>query len=146
MKHSSMYTRSTMLSFRYSRRLLSGLLLLTLLVMHAKIMLEGCLVAPHLPAALQSMEQMDGSCTEPASPTERVCLVHCEFLVNKPKFVGEILSFDNIAGLPAVFLVIGLFAGLSHHASFPTLRPSVGLPLYLLFLRLFIPIHYCIVD
>ncbi len=141
MKHSVGYTRSTALFIQHSKRWVSGLLLIALLVMHAKIMLEGCLVIPYLSALSQSTVQMDGPCaeTESTSPIGRVCQVHCEYSVNVPKFAGEISLLDSNVVLPAIFLAICVFANILHRTLFPTLRSFAGPPLYLLFLRLFIP-------
>ncbi|TXI17436.1 MAG: hypothetical protein E6Q62_08975 [Nitrosomonas sp.] len=141
MKHFVGYARSTTLFIQHSKRWGSGLLLIALLVMHAKIMLEGCLVTPYLSALPQSTVQMDGPCaeTESTSSTGRVCQVHCEYSVNVPKFAGEISLLDNIVALPAIFLALFVFANILHRTLFATLRSFAGPPLYLLFLRLFIP-------
>jgi hypothetical protein len=144
MKHSAIYTRSTLFSFRYSKRMWSGLLIITLLAIQARIILEGCLVLPYLPAS-QSMEHMNGSCSEPASSNERVCLAQCEHAVNKPKLIGEIPLLDAIVGLSTIVLMIDSLDGLSLHTAFSVSSPAIGPPLYLLFLRLLIPIptsHY----
>ncbi|SDY17659.1 hypothetical protein [Nitrosomonas sp. Nm58] len=139
MKHSTLYTCSSLLSFRYSKRLLSGLLLISLLAVQVKIMLEGCLVMPYLPAQ-QSMAHTEGACAEPASPAERVCLANCEYSVSKPKPSGEIALLDVIVGSPMVMFVMGLFPSFSPHPSYAVFVLTIGPPLYLLFLRLFIPI------
>ncbi|WP_143032430.1 hypothetical protein [Nitrosomonas sp. Nm33] len=138
MKHLTLSTCSRLFSLRYSKRLLSGVLLISLLMMQAKIMLEGCLVMPYLPA-LQSMEHMEGTCAEPASPSERVCLANCEYSISKPKLTGEIALLDIIVGLPVIMFVMGLFLSFSPHTSYTAFVPGLGPPLYLLFLRLFIP-------
>ncbi len=99
---------------------------------------------PYLPA-LQSMEHMEGHCTEPASPSERVCLANCEHSVSKPKLSGETALLDVIVGLTAIMFVMDLFLGFSPHTSYVAV-PAIGPPLYLLFLRLFIPTpspHHC---
>lgn len=142
MKYSLCNTCFNIFSFRYSKRLVSGLLITMLLVMHAKIMLEGCLVIPYLPASPQSTGHTDSTCVDASSPTERVCLANCEYSVNKPKISGEISLLNNVIVLPVVIFVICLFVGLSHRIPCSTSRTSQGPPLYLLFLRLFIPIPY----
>lgn len=93
---------------------------------------------PYLPAP-QSVEPMEGPCAEPASPSERVCLANCEYSVSKPKLTGEITLLDVIVGLPAIMFVMGLFLSFSPHTSYTAFVFAIGPPLYLLFLRLFIP-------
>ncbi|SFI73753.1 hypothetical protein [Nitrosomonas sp. Nm34] len=139
MMYWTLSTSSRQFSLHYSKRLLSGILLISLLVVQAKIMLEGCLVMPYLPV-MQSMEHMEGSCAEPASPSERVCLANCEYSVSKPKLTGEIASLDAIVGLPVIMVVMGVLLGFSSHTFYIAFIPAIGPPLYLLFLRLFIPI------
>lgn len=145
MKHSIFCTYYNQLSFRYSKRAISGVLLVSLIVVQAKIMLTGCLVMPYLPA-LQSMEAMEGSCAEPASPKERVCLANCEYSISKPKLAGEITLFDIIVDLPAIMFVTGLFINCSSCPSDAVFMPAIGPPFYLLFLRFFIPIPSSPID
>ncbi|WP_430230710.1 hypothetical protein [Nitrosomonas communis] len=139
MKYWTLSTCSRQFSLHYSKRLLSGVLLISLLVVQAKIMLEGCLVMPYLPVP-QSMKHTEGPCAEPASPSERVCLANCEYSVNKPKLTGEIASFDVIVGLPVIMIVMGVLLSFSPHTFYIAFIPAIGPPLYLLFLRFFIPI------
>lgn len=116
-------------------------MLISLLVMQAKIMLEGCLVMPYLPAP-QSMGPMEGSCAESASPSERVCLANCEYSVSKPKLTDGVALLDAIVWLPVIMVVMGVLFSFSPRTSYIVLVPAIGPPLYLLFLRLFIPIPF----
>jgi hypothetical protein len=141
MKYWTLPICSRLFSLRYSKRLLSGVLLISLLVVQAKIMLEGCLVMPYLPAP-QSMEPMEGPCAEPASARERVCLANCEYSVSKPKLTVEVALLDVIVGLPVIMVVMGVLLSLSLHTFYIAFIPAIGPPLYLLFLRLFIPIPF----
>lgn len=94
---------------------------------------------PYLPAP-QSMEHREGACAEPASPSERVCLANCEYSVSKPKLTGEVALLDVIVGLPVIMIVMGVLLSFSPHTFYIAFVPAIGPPLYLLFLRLFIPI------
>ena len=141
MKHSSTCSHFRIFFFRSSKRMVRGLLLITLLMLQAKIILDGCFIIPFLPAAQQSsMEYMGGPCAELDTSAERVCLENCEYSANKPKLIGQqLLLFDTIVGLPAIFVVTFLSVGISRYTEYSTLTPSMGPPLYLLFLRLLIP-------
>lgn len=126
--------------FWYSKQIVSCVLLITLLAVQVKILLEGCLVMPYLPVP-QSMAPMEGPCAEPASSAERVCLTNCEYSINKPKFAGEISLFDVAVGLPTIIFVVDSF-NFSTLPFYVVSIPAIGPPLYLLFLRLFIPIPF----
>ncbi|HNP52239.1 MAG TPA: hypothetical protein PKJ85_10650 [Nitrosomonas nitrosa] len=143
MKLLALYLPTTR-SIWHSKRIVSGLLLITLLAVQVKIMLEGCFVMPYLPAPQNTAEPMEGPCSEPASSTERVCLANCEYSVSKPKLVCETSLFDIIVGLPAITFVVALLVSFSPPIYPPiyyaTFVPANGPPLYLLFLRLFIPL------
>lgn len=117
--------------FWYSKQMVSGVLLITLLAVQVKILLEGCLVMPYLPVP-QSMASMEGPCAEPASSAERVCLAKCEYPINKPKFAGEISLFDVVVGLPTIIFVVDPF-GFSPLPFYVVSMPAIGPPLYLLF-------------
>lgn len=140
MKRLTLYSYSGLIFYHYPKRIVSGVLLILLLVMQAKIMLEGCLIMPYLPHQ-QSMEAMAGSCAEPASPGERVCLANCEYSISKPKLAGEITLFDIIVELPTIMFMMALSLSFSPDTSYTAFVPVIGPPLYLLFLRLFIPTH-----
>ncbi|HNP51385.1 MAG TPA: hypothetical protein PKJ85_06265 [Nitrosomonas nitrosa] len=139
MKLLALYLPTTR-SIWHSKRIVSGLLLITLLAVQVKIMLEGCFVMPYLPAPQNTAEPMEGPCSEPASSTERVCLANCEYSVSKPKLVCETSLFDIIVGLPAITFVVALLVSFSPPIYYATFMPANGPPLYLLFLRLFIPL------
>lgn len=137
MKISILYSHASQSFSRYSTRIVSGVLLITLLAVQLKIMLEGCLVMPYLPTP-QSMAPMEGSCAKPASSAEQVCLANCEYSISKPKFTGEISLLDVIVGLPTIIFVVDPFS-FSPTPFYAAFMPAIGPPLYLLFSRLFIP-------
>jgi hypothetical protein len=124
----------------YSKQIVSGVLLITLLAVQVKILLEGCLVIPYL-AAPQSMVPMEGPCAEPASSAERVCLANCEYSISKPKCAGEVSLLDVIVGLPTIIFAVDPFS-FSPLPFYVVSMPAIGPPLYLLFLRIFIPIPF----
>ena len=139
MKQLALYHPTTH-SIWHSKRVVSGLLLITLLAVQVKIMLEGCFVMPYLSVPQSMVESMEGSCSEPASSAERVCLANCEFSISKPKLAGEISLFDVIVGLPAITFMVVLLVSLSPSIYYAVFLPTNGPPLYLLFFRLFFPL------